>query len=99
MPPEPRNALQRITGFKRIRHYGLLANCHKAARLTTCRALFGLPPPAPAVLESVDAFKARVAQVDLSRCPHCADGRMRVIAALAPLRRTYGPRSSTGPPA
>ena len=85
-------------GFKRIRHYGLLANCHKVARLATCRALFGLPAPAPAVIESVDAFMARVAQVDLSRCPHCADGRMRVIAALTPLRRTFTPRSSTGPP-
>ena len=85
-------------GFKRIRHYGLLANCHKAVRLITCRALFGLPAPAPAVLESVDAFMARVAQMDLTRCPHCADGRMRVIAALPPLRRIHTPRSSTGPP-
>ena len=57
-------------------------------RLTTCRALFGLPAQAPAVPESVDALMARVAQLDLSRCPHCADGRMRVIAALPPLRRT-----------
>ena len=30
-PPEPRNALQRMTGFERIRHHGLLANCRKAA--------------------------------------------------------------------
>ena len=94
-PAEPRDAPQRITGFKRIRHYGWLASCHKAARLVTYRALFGLPAPAPAVIESVDAF---MAQLDLTRCPHCADGRMRVIAALPPLRRTYAPRSSTGPP-
>ena len=87
-PPKPCNAVQCITGFKPIRHYGLLASCHKAVRLTTCRALFGLPAPAPAVLESVDAFIARVAQLDLTHCPHCADGRMRVIAALPPLRRT-----------
>ena len=93
---EAGNALLRIAGFKRIRHYGLLASCHKAAHVATCRALFGLP--APAVLESDDAFMARGAQVDLSRYPHCADGRMRVIAALAPLRRIHTPRSSTGPP-
>ncbi len=85
-------------GFKRIRHYSLLANSHKAVRLATCRALFGLPAPALAVQESVDAFMARVAQVDLSRCPHCADGCMRVIAALTPLRRRFAPCSSTGPP-
>ena len=48
--------------------FGLLANAHKAVRLATCRALFGLPAPAPAVLESVDAFMARVAQLDLTRC-------------------------------
>ena len=64
--------------------------------LTSSRgAREGFPP---VVLESVDAFMARVTQLDLTRCPHCADGRLRVIAALPPLRRTYAPRSSTGPP-
>jgi hypothetical protein len=41
-------------GFKRIRSYGWLANCHRAARLATCRRLLGVEPPAvasPAIAE------------------------------------------------
>ena len=34
-------------GFHRIRHYGLLANGHRAAKLARCRELLDVPP-APA---------------------------------------------------
>ena len=85
-------------GFKRIRHYGLLANRHKAAKLARCRALFGLPAPVPAVLESVADFMSRVARLDSGRCRHCADGRLRVIASLAPPRPAWLSHLATGPP-
>ena len=85
-------------GFKRIRHYGLLASRHKTQKLAACRALFNLPPPAPVVIESVAAFMARVAQIDVTRCPCCSTGRLIFRAALIPLRRPFTPRSSTGPP-
>src|SRR5262249_61040433 len=29
------------TGFQRIRHYGILANCHRQAKLALCRQLLG----------------------------------------------------------
>src|SRR5262245_47058747 len=34
-------------GFHRIRHYGFLANGHRAATLALCRQLLATPPPAP----------------------------------------------------
>src|ERR1700738_4602215 len=35
-------------GFHRIRHYGFLANGHRAAKLTRCRQLLRVPPGATA---------------------------------------------------
>jgi hypothetical protein len=34
-------------GFQRIRHYGLLANGQRAAKLALCRRLLAAPPPVP----------------------------------------------------
>ncbi len=58
-------------GFKRIRHYGLRASGHKAAKLALCRTLFDVPAPQPAVLELVADFMVLVAQADITRCSKC----------------------------
>ena len=71
------------TGFKRIRHYGILANCHKKEKLAQCRLALQMPAPQVDVIESVQAFMLRVMQVDLSRCPYCGTGIMCVIASIA----------------
>lgn len=84
-------------GLKRIRHYGLLASCHKRAKLRACRLALQMPEPDKAVLETVDAFLRRVAQVDITHCSHCATGVMQLVGAIAP-KRTLMPRT-TGPPA
>ena len=86
-------------GFKRIRHYGLQASRHKAAKLGLCRTLLDMPAPQLAVRESVADFMARVAQADITRCSKCANGRLQFVAALAPLRPAFSPRLATGPPA
>lgn len=83
-------------GFKRIRHYGLLASCHKREKLAACRLALQVPEPVKEVLETVDAFMQRVAQIDLTRCTHCASGVMHVIEAIVP-KRTFMP-PTTGPP-
>ena len=84
------------TGFKRIRHYGLLAPAHKAQRLAAARAALQVPPPDPVVVEAVADFLHRVATFDLAACPRCRIGRMVVIAALPPWRSIgQAPR---GPP-
>jgi hypothetical protein len=38
-------------GFMRIRHYGLTANRHRAAKLARCRAVLTQPPPPPPARE------------------------------------------------
>ena len=83
-------------GFKRIRHYGLLASCHKRKKLAACRLALQAPEPVKEVLETVDAFMQRVAQIDITRCTHCASGVMRVIEEIAPKHLFTQP--ATGPP-
>jgi hypothetical protein len=79
-------------GFKRIRHYGLLAPALKSSRLAIARTLLGMPQQRPQVLEDAQAFMRRVAALQIERCTHCQDGRWSVIetrprdsAALAQL--------------
>jgi len=85
-------------GFKRIRHYGFLANSHKAEHLASARRALDAPLPQPTAVESARAFMARVASIELSRCPYCACGQMRLIAVIVPTR-TLAPLHITGPPA
>ncbi|MEK7836614.1 MAG: IS91 family transposase [candidate division NC10 bacterium] len=77
----------------RIRHFGLLANRHRAARLARCRALLGQPPPPPETPpESVAQLMLRLTGVDLALCPFCQRGRMRGVDVLAPMRlRSHPP--------
>jgi hypothetical protein len=54
-------------GFHRIRHYGFLANGHRAEKLALCRALLDAPPLEPAARQADDA----AASPPLGRCPCC----------------------------
>ena len=62
-------------GLQRIRYYGFLANCHRAAKLTLCRHLLAtvgsqlLPQPAACrdFLTALTATKSRL-------CPQCGSG-------------------------
>jgi hypothetical protein len=72
-------------GFVRIRHCGLLATRGRTATLARCRALLAVPsPPVPAAPESVVALMPRLTGVDLTRCPVCRQGRLRVVGRLPP---------------
>jgi len=73
-------------GFMRVRHYGLLANRHRAARLARCRALLDVPAPPekPAVAPSAAERILQLTGVDILRCPVCGEGPMRRIAQLPP---------------
>ena len=72
------------TGFKRIRHYELLAPSAKAQRRATAQALLAMPPANPAAAEAVDEFMQRVTGIDITSCPHCASGRWVTIGCQAP---------------
>ena len=52
-------------GFHRIRHYGLLANCSRAASLATARQLLRAPPPVTTLVEDSDGAAPTFV------CPHC----------------------------
>ena len=69
-------------GCQRIRHYGLLANLHKAERLAKARTALEVAAPEPVVKESVEDFALRVLGVDIRLCPVCHEGRMRLVRDL-----------------
>ena len=73
-------------GFMRVRHYGLLANRRREEKLARCRALLGCNATPPAVNgeESTPERIARLTGIDLTRCPVCGVGPMRLVERLAP---------------
>jgi hypothetical protein len=71
------------SGFRRIRHFGFLANAHRSARLATIRALLAVPTPTAD--EQPRDYRTRYALLtgrSLDICP-CCGGRMVEIAILA----------------
>ncbi|MEM5373360.1 transposase, partial [Paraburkholderia azotifigens] len=74
-------------GFKRIRSYGWLANCHRAQRLAICRHLLGVEPPAaesPANGEDYRDRYQRLTGRSLRDCPVCGKGHMVRIEGGVP---------------
>lgn len=67
-------------GFTRVRHYGLLANCHRADKLARCRELLAQPEPEPFEPESTQATMLRLTGVDITVCGQCGHGPLRQIA-------------------
>jgi hypothetical protein len=69
--------------YKRIRHFGFLANRCKKRDLIRCRELLGLCtdlPPVPA--ETMQEKMLRLTGVDVTVCPCCKQGHMRRVAEL-----------------
>ena len=71
--------------FVRIRHFGVLANRDRRAKLARCRQLLAVPPaPPPAPPEPVAALVQRLTGVDIAQCPVCRAGRLRLVAVFRP---------------
>jgi len=72
-------------GFQRIRHYGLLGNRGRQAKLARCRQLLDTPPPPPPVLAPLadphDRYQALTGR-SLHICPACSAGAMRRVEIL-----------------
>jgi len=80
-------------GFHRIRHYGLLANGHRAAKLALCRRLLAAaPPPAPSPAADYRERYRQITGISLEICP-CCGGQM---VPLGPLPRCAIPRPPQG---
>jgi hypothetical protein len=88
------------SGFKRIRHYGLLSPALKAQRLAAAHAALAMPAANAQAREDAAAFLKRVAGIDIACCPHCKLGQWRTTEMLPP-QRTRGRDSVAncrGPP-
>ena len=83
------------SGLQRIRHYGLLANRTRDAKLERCRELLGVaPPPPPAEHGEGEDYRdryLRLTGVSLLDCPMCKRGRMVCIETLLPRPPSQGP--------
>jgi hypothetical protein len=83
-------------GFHRIRHYGLLANGHRAAMLARCRELLDVPPAPAEADDGGDRGERRRAKAAVPACP-CCGGPMLVIERLpGPAPRRYPARKPDG---
>ena len=76
------------SGFKRIRHYGLLSAATKTERLAKARAALAMPAANAQAREDAAAFIQRMAGIDVACCPHCRLGRWRTIEVLHPTTRS-----------
>jgi hypothetical protein len=75
-------------GFHRIRHYGLLANGHRADKLALCRSLLDVPP-APINRNNNDDTDPVAPNREPPPCP-CCGGRMKTTESFnGPLSRPY----------
>jgi len=83
-------------GFQRIRHYGLLANCHRKTSLTRCRQLLAAPVTEllPQTKDYKDLYEALTAH-PLTRCPRCGAGVMVRTQILAAYRWPARPPDSS----
>jgi hypothetical protein len=76
-------------GLQRIRYYGFLANCHRAAKLTLCRQLLAtacshlLPQPA-----DCRALLTALTSSNLRLCPQCGKAILIRLQFFPP---RYGP--------
>jgi hypothetical protein len=64
-------------GFHRIRHYGFLANGHRAAKLALCQTLLAVPPAPPALEPAAN----EATRSPFDRCPDCG-GAMFILDAM-----------------
>ena len=78
-------------GFHRIRHYGLLANAARVARLARARALLETRPPSVLAIpdQATDARGVCAGPLDWHRCPCC--GATLVVIETFP--RAHAPRA------
>ena len=81
-------------GFVKIRHYGLLSNRNRKAKLQRCRELLGVQMEQDKEKRRKETWQellARITGIDPRLCPHCGEGKMV-------LREILVPQGHRGPP-
>ena len=69
----------------------VLASACKTDKLAQARLALQMPAPNPRAAESAQAFMARVARLEVMRCPCCKVSALRVVATLTGLRQLSVP--------
>ena len=87
------------SGLQRIRHYGLLANRHRAEKLARCRELLAVPAPVVdrphEPLDYRDHYEQFTGR-SLRDCPQCGQGHMVCIETFLPGNLARGPPGDPG---
>ena len=86
-------------GFQRIRHYGFLANRHRATKLARCRQLLAEPAPVVEVQDVPMDYRDRYQLLtgkSLRDCPKCGHGHMVCIETFLPGAMPRGPPRDHG---
>lgn len=85
-------------GFQRIRHYGLLANRSRAAKLERCRQLLGAHQlEARQPTRNYQEQYGEVTGHSLERCPICGEGKMRRVELLSPAPKAAAGQATKWP--
>jgi len=72
--------------YKKIRHFGFLANRRKKQDLCICRKLLDLPADLPQIPnETTQEKMLRLVGTDIMECPCCKQGRMKRVGELPKL--------------
>ena len=72
------------SGFQRIRYYGFLANCHRAAKLALCRRLLTACSELLPQIDQCRDFLAALTGRKSKLCPRCGIGILATIQILWP---------------
>ncbi|MBT3259937.1 MAG: IS91 family transposase, partial [Deltaproteobacteria bacterium] len=69
--------------FMRIRHYGFLSNRRKSENIKRIRAFLGQSTePEKEIKKSIEEMMLKLTGTDITLCPCCKKGKMRVVAEL-----------------
>jgi hypothetical protein len=82
-------------GFVRIRHYGFLANRNRSTNLKVIRKLLKLPTQVAKMQASLEAMMLQLTGLDITTCPCCNKGKMKLLAEL-PMHRARAPNTLAG---
>jgi uncharacterized membrane protein YciS (DUF1049 family) len=70
-------------GFMRIRHFGFLSNRHKTENIKKIRKFLGESAELKKdANSSIEDMMFQLTGMDITLCPHCKKGKMRVVAEL-----------------
>ena len=86
-------------GLQRVRHYGLLANRHRAEKLVRCRQLLAVPAVVVDLPNKPHDYRDRYEQLtgrSLRDCPQCGQGHMVCIETFLPGNLARGPPGDPG---